>query len=102
MTRAVPDKRNAGRCRRAEDQRGVALVVVLMLAATLAAIAAVTVESLRYAMRRSGAVEAAGQARWAAFGVEALAAHALSESWRAHPGRMSATDPWARADRASA
>ncbi|WP_374467851.1 type II secretion system minor pseudopilin GspK [Phenylobacterium sp.] len=58
---------------RADDERGVALLTVLLLVAVMATLAAGVLEEIRFSIRRTANAEAVGQARWYAMGAEQLA-----------------------------
>lgn len=55
------------------DERGVALLTVLLLVAVMAVMAASVLDEIRFAVRRTANAEAVGQARWYALGAEAFA-----------------------------
>lgn len=66
-----------------DDERGVALLTVLLLVAVMATLAAGVLDEIRFSIRRAANAEAVGQARWYALGAEQLA--------RAQVARLAAT-----------
>lgn len=66
-----------------DDERGVALLTVLLLVAVMATLAAGVLDEIRFSIRRTANAEAVGQARWYALGAEQLA--------RAQVARLAAT-----------
>lgn len=75
-------------------QRGAALVIVLVLIVTLSFIVLAVTESMALAAHRAVNSRARAEAMWRAFGVEALAASALSAALRESPDAMTLDHPW--------
>lgn len=75
-------------------ERGAALLIVLILAATASAIALALVDDLTFAVRRTGNLSAREQARWYAVGAEPLAAAILEADYRATPEADTKESPW--------
>lgn len=63
------------------NQRGAALLIVLILAATASVIAVALVDDLAFAVRRTANVAARDQARWHALGAESLVATLLQTEY---------------------
>ena len=78
-----------------KSQRGAALLIVLLLVATLAFIALSITERTALAASRSVNARARDESLWLAFGAETLALSALETVWGASNGKMSIEDPWA-------
>ena len=78
-----------------ESQGGAALLIVLLLVATLAFIALSITERTALAASRSVNARVRDESMWLAFGAEALAVTALEAVWQASNGKMSLDDPWA-------
>lgn len=78
-----------------EKQKGAALLIVLLLAATLSFIALSAMELTTRAAARTGNVNARGEALWRAHAVELLALAAIEEIGSAEGGIMSLDDEWA-------
>jgi general secretion pathway protein K len=55
------------------EEKGVALVTVLLMVAVMSVMAAGVLEEIRFSIRRTANAEAVGQARWYALGAEAVA-----------------------------
>ncbi len=68
---------------RRRNQRGAALLIVLILAATASVIAVALVDDLAFAVRRTANVAARDQARWHALGAESLAKALLQTEYDA-------------------
>ncbi|MEQ8935164.1 MAG: type II secretion system minor pseudopilin GspK [Amphiplicatus sp.] len=79
---------------RKAHQRGAALVIVLVLIVTLSFIVLAVTESMALAAHRAINSRARAEAIWRAFGVEALAASALSAALRETPDAMTLDHPW--------
>ncbi len=77
------------------EQRGAALLVVLLLVATLAFIALSITERTALAASRSVNARIHDESIWLAFGAETLAVAALESIWKVSNGKMSLDDPWA-------
>lgn len=80
---------------RRDNQRGAALLIVLLLVATLAFIALSITEKTTLSAARSVNERARSESLWRAFGAEALAGAALEAAREASPDKMSIDDPWA-------
>ena len=78
-----------------DGQRGAALMIVLLLVATLAFIALSITEKTAVASARSYNERARSENLWRAFGAEILAGAALETAREAVPDKMSIDDPWA-------
>jgi len=78
-----------------DSQRGAALLIVLLLVATLAFIALSITERTALAASRSVNARVRDESLWLAFGAEALAVTALEAVRQASNGKMSLDDPWA-------
>jgi len=76
-------------------QRGAALMIVLLLVATLAFVALSITEKTTLASARAFNERARSANLWRAFGAETLAAAALTAAREATPDKMSIDDPWA-------
>lgn len=63
---------------RRPDERGVALLTVLLLVAVMSVMSVGVLDDIRFAIRRTTNAESMGQARWYALGGEALARRSLS------------------------
>ncbi len=75
-------------------QRGAALVIVLVLIVTLSFVVLAVTESMALAAHRAINSRARAEAMWRAFGVEALAASALSAALRETPEAVTLDHPW--------
>ena len=84
------------RQRRRPNQSGVALLVVLLLMATLSAIAIVMVRNVQLTTARSFAMESLTQARWYIQGAETFSVLLLEAQWKQQPARDTLQDIWAR------
>ena len=78
---------------RAKDG-GVALIVVLLLMATLSTLAVAMTSTIRLTTARTLAGESAAQARWYALGAETFSALLMEAQWRADPARDLLSDQW--------
>lgn len=76
-------------------ERGVALLVVLLLVTVLSTMAIAMTDDIRFAARRTANIRMAEQAQWYARGAETFAREVLSRSWKANPDRTTLGDPWA-------
>ncbi len=77
-----------------DAQKGVALLVVLLLVATLSVLALAMTTTMRQAVGRSVATGAQDQAMWYALGTEQFAAYVLKEQAKIKPGVDIASEPW--------
>ncbi|PQA86801.1 type II secretion system minor pseudopilin GspK [Hyphococcus luteus] len=80
-----------------KKQRGAALLIVLLLAATVSFVAVSAMEKTKLAFSRTINVTARGEALWGAFGIETLALAAVEEILGQENATMSLDDPWATA-----
>ncbi|WP_306253952.1 type II secretion system minor pseudopilin GspK [Parvularcula sp. IMCC14364] len=85
-------RRRAGR----KAQRGVALLVVLLLMATLAAIAIAMTRTVQVTTARAFTAEALTQARWYIEGAETFGLLLLEAQWQQQPARDTLQDIWAK------
>lgn len=76
-------------------ERGVALLVVLLLVTVLSTMAIAMTDDIRFAVRRTANIRMTEQAQWYARGAETLARQVLWRSWKATPMRSTLRDPWA-------
>ena len=76
------------------NQSGVALLVVLLLVATLAILALAMTTAMRSAINRTVAIANRDQAAWHALGTEVFADYVMREQARLTPGRDVAAEPW--------
>lgn len=76
-------------------ERGVALLVVLLLVTLLSTMAIAMTDDIRFAVRRTANIRMTEQAQWYARGAETLARQVLVRSWKAAPDRSTLRDPWA-------
>lgn len=81
--------------KRRDKQKGAALLIVLLLAATLSFVALSAMELTTRAAARTGNVLSRGEALWRAFAVETLALSAIDEIASDDSGVMSLDAPWA-------
>lgn len=91
----MPEVNSTSFDRRRHDQRGAALMIVLLLVATLAFVALSITEKMTLASARAFNERARSENLWRAFGAETLAAAALEAAREAVPDKMSLDDPWA-------
>jgi general secretion pathway protein K len=77
------------------SERGVALLVVLLLVTVLSSVAIAMTDDIRFAIRRTANIRLMEQAQWYARGGEALAREVLRQSWKSSPARSTLQDPWA-------
>ena len=77
-----------------DGQRGAALLIVLLMAATLSFIAISITERTRLTAERSVHQRTRSEATWIAFGAEELAKLAVERAVAASNGRLSIDDPW--------
>ena len=79
-----------------KQQRGAALLIVLLLAATLSFVALSAMESTTLSAARTSNVNMRGEALWRAEAIEALTLAAIDEiASPASSAKMSLDDPWA-------
>lgn len=76
------------------SQRGVALLIVLVLLASLSVIALAMTQTMRTSTARASAAESLDQIRWYALGAEALATGVLEAQWQAEPARDTWQEDW--------
>lgn len=77
-------------------QRGAVLLTVLVLVATMAALAVSMMDDIRFSIRRTANIAQREQAFWYAFGAEELARQAIWRSWQIDSGRSTLDEPWAQ------
>ena len=77
------------------QERGVALLVVLLLVTVRSTMAIAMTDDIRFAVRRTANIRMNEQAQWYARGAETLARQVLWRSWKATPMRSTLRDPWA-------
>ncbi len=82
----------------APHERGVALLIVLLLVTIMSTVAVAVTDDLRFAARRTANIRLASQASWYALGAETMARQVLWQSWKVNPNRSTLNDPWARQD----
>ena len=75
-------------------QRGVALLIVLLLLATMSLVAITMTQALRGATGRALSAESLDQSRWYALGAEALAAGIVQQQWLVRPAHDSRMEDW--------
>ena len=75
-------------------RRGAALLIVLLLSASLAFVALSITEAVRRAGDRASGLRARGEAAWIALGAEQLALATVDAALAANPKRVAASDPW--------
>lgn len=80
---------------RNHSQRGAALLIVLLLTATLAFVAIAITETVALSAARSINERSRSESLWLAFGAETLAAAALRAFVNETPGKLAKDDPWA-------
>ncbi len=76
------------------DERGVALLTVLLLVAVMSVIAVGVLDDIRFGVRRAANARGVGQARWYALGAEELARVRIAALVRATPGRTTLQGDW--------
>lgn len=80
--------------RPAEHERGVALLVVLLLVAFMATLAVAVLDDIRFGQRRVVNARSADQARWYALGAESLARAQIGQLLTAQPDRLTLAGNW--------
>lgn len=78
----------------ASHERGVALLVVLLLVAFMATLAVAVLDDIRFGQRRVTNARGADQGRWYALGAEALARAQLEQVLLAQPERLTLAGDW--------
>ena len=76
------------------SERGVALLVVLLLVGVMAALAVAVLDDIRFAIRRNGNVETQSQAQWYALGAESLAKSRLQSVLARRAGFVTLEGGW--------
>lgn len=90
------DRYQARRLRAASgDERGNILLTVILIVAVMATLAVAIMDDIRFAIRRSGNIEARAQAHFYAAGAEDFAAHMARSALRLSNAKMTA-EQWAR------
>lgn len=82
------------RLRIARHERGVALLVVLLLVAFMSTLAVAVLDDIRFGQRRVVNARGADQARWYALGAEALARAQIEQLLAAQPERLTLAGDW--------
>ena len=83
---------------RINSQKGVALLIVLLLLVTLSAVAFGMTRTMRLSSTRAVAGDAVAQAQWYVQGAELLSTRLMEAQWEADPARDVLQDQWARQD----
>lgn len=76
------------------SERGVALLVTLLLVAAMSVLAVVVLEDVRFAVRRSANIRVQTQAQWYALGAEAVARARLGAVLAQNPGYVTLDGGW--------
>ena len=79
---------------RREDEKGVALLTVLLLVAVMSVVAVAVLDDVRFGLRRAANARAIGQAQWYGLGAEELARVRISRLSLASPGRTTLVGDW--------
>lgn len=79
---------------RRTEERGVALLTVLLLVAVMSVIAVAVLDDVRFGLRRAANARSVGQAQWYGLGAEELARVRLARLARATPGRTTLQGDW--------
>lgn len=79
---------------RPKGERGMALLIVLVLVAVISTLAVGILEDVRFAIRRTANAEAVGQARWYAMGAETLAEAQLRRLAKIDTARTTLRGGW--------
>ncbi|ANW24260.1 general secretion pathway protein GspK [Vibrio coralliilyticus] len=77
-------------------QRGVALIVILLLLAVMVSIAASMADRLFSQFKRAGSQINYQQAYWYSLGVEALAKYGIEQSYKDNDDSINLSQPWAQ------
>jgi general secretion pathway protein K len=77
-----------------KNEKGVALLSVLLLVAVLSALAVAVLDDIRFDLRRSANAESTGQAQWYALGAESLARARIARLSDANANRTSLEGDW--------
>jgi len=78
------------------QERGVALLIVLLLITVMSTVAYAVTDDIRFAVRRAANTQISSQMSWYALGAETMARKVLWSNWRLSPQRSTLSDPWAR------
>lgn len=78
----------------ASHERGVALLVVILLVAFMASLAVAVLDDIRFGQRRVVNARSADQARWYAIGAESLARAQIAQLLEAQPDRLTLAGDW--------
>lgn len=78
------------------SERGVALLIVLLLITVMSTVAYAVTDDIRFAIRRTANLRISSQMGWYAHGAESMARKVVWASWKANPQRSTLADPWAR------
>ena len=76
------------------DQRGAALLTVLLLVAVMGVLLMSVLDDIRFGLRRAGNAQSVGQAQWYALGAEALARSRIQRMAREGDGRTTLAGDW--------
>lgn len=76
------------------NERGAALLIVLLLVGVMAALAVAVLDDIRFAIRRNANVETQSQAQWYALGAETLAKSRLQSVLSRQPGFTTLDGGW--------
>ena len=76
------------------DQRGVALLTVLLLVAVMSVLVMALLDDVRFSVRRAGNAQALSQAQWQALGAESLARVQLARLAARDPARTTLAGGW--------
>lgn len=79
---------------RRDDEKGVALLTVLLLVAVMAAVAVGVLDDLRFGIHRSANARSMAQAQWYALGAEELARVQIVRRLRLDPARTTLEGGW--------
>ncbi len=82
--------------RGAHHERGVALLIVLLLVTVMSSVAIAVTDDIRFAVRRTANIRISDQMSWYALGAEAMARQVLWRSWKVSSSRSTLRDPWAK------
>lgn len=77
-----------------KNEKGIALLSVLLLVAVLSALAVAVLDDIRFGLRRSANAESTGQAQWYALGAESLARARIARLSDANANRTSLEGDW--------
>jgi len=81
---------------RSDGERGVALLVVLLMLVVLSTVAMAAIDDVKFAVRRTVNMRLGDQAQWYAYGAEDMARQVIWRGWKADPARSTLESAWAR------